>query len=86
MDQQIKLREETDMHGAIIFNTREGEALRIEHDGRIFWKGREVEADDQFRAAMIELKEAIANPVYVFNAGAELCNELDGKWDTRPSG
>lgn len=27
----------------------------VKPDGTIFWKGREVETDDDFRAAMIEL-------------------------------
>lgn len=31
------------------------EVLRIASDGRIFWRGREVETDDDFRAAMIDL-------------------------------
>ena len=31
------------------------EVLRIEQNGRIFWKGREVEGDDDFRAAMRDL-------------------------------
>jgi len=33
--------------------------LRIAPDGRIFWKQREVETDDEFRAAMLELKDAM---------------------------
>ena len=31
------------------------EVLRIENDGRIFWNGREVESDDEFRKAMMEV-------------------------------
>jgi hypothetical protein len=31
------------------------EIIRIDANGRIFWKSREVETDDDFRAAMIEL-------------------------------
>lgn len=38
------------------------QVLRIEHSGRIFWAGREVETDEQFRSAMLELRNAmIAN-------------------------
>lgn len=29
--------------------------LEIKADGRIFWRGREVESDDQFRAAMMDV-------------------------------
>ena len=36
-----------------------GEVLRITCDGRIFWNGREVESDDQFRSAMLDLKEVL---------------------------
>lgn len=35
------------------------EVLRIDNDGRLFWKGCEVETDEDFRAAMLELKEAL---------------------------
>ena len=35
------------------------EVMRIAPDGRIFWKQREVETDDEFRAAMLELKDAL---------------------------
>ena len=31
------------------------EVIRIDRDGRVFWKTREVETDDDFRAAMLEL-------------------------------
>ena len=32
------------------------EVLRIEPDGRLIWKGREVESDDELRSAMLEIK------------------------------
>lgn len=32
------------------------EVLRIQQDGRIFWKGREVESDEEFRAAMMDVR------------------------------
>lgn len=32
------------------------EVVRIDNDGKIFWNGREVETDDHFRSAMMELK------------------------------
>lgn len=35
------------------------EVLRIEPDGRLFWKGREVESDDELRSAMLDIKAAL---------------------------
>mgnify|MGYP001608588197 CR=1 FL=1 len=35
------------------------EILRISPDGRIFWKQREIETDDEFRAAILELKTSL---------------------------
>lgn len=35
------------------------EIIRIADDGRIYWKGREVETDDDFRSAMLDLKKAL---------------------------
>jgi hypothetical protein len=35
------------------------EVLRIDNEGRIFWKQREVETDDDFRSAMLELKDVL---------------------------
>jgi len=29
----------------------------IDREGRLFWHGREVETDDDFRAAMLELRD-----------------------------
>jgi hypothetical protein len=31
------------------------EIIRIDLEGRLFWHGREVETDDDFRAAMLDL-------------------------------
>ena len=31
------------------------EVIRIGPDGRLFWRGREVETDDDFRGAMMDL-------------------------------
>ena len=41
----------------ITFSVPQGEVLRIEKDGRIFWRGREVESDDEFRAALMDLHD-----------------------------
>ena len=35
------------------------EVLRIEGDGRLFWRGREVETDSDFVKAMLELRDAL---------------------------
>ena len=35
------------------------EVLRIDKDGRIFWRGREVESDDALRAAMMEVRDVM---------------------------
>ena len=43
----------------ITFRMGTSEVMRIEVDGRIFWKGREVESDDDFRAAMIDVRHAL---------------------------
>lgn len=36
------------------------EVIRIGPDGRIYWFGREVETDDDFRSAMMELAAMLA--------------------------
>lgn len=35
------------------------EILRIRGDGSILWRGREVETDDVFRAAMLDMAETM---------------------------
>jgi len=35
------------------------EIIRIDPTGRIFWKQREVETDDDFRKAMLDLADAL---------------------------
>lgn len=37
------------------------EVFRVDPTGRIFWRGREVETDSDFRSSMMDLKDAIAN-------------------------
>jgi CYTH domain-containing protein len=41
-----------------ISNTNNKEVVRIDRDGRIFWLGREVTTDDEFRQTMLELHKA----------------------------
>ena len=49
------------------------EVIRIGPDGRLFWRGREVETDDDFRAAMLDLAAALRQnmipPQVEFNQG-----------------
>ena len=40
----------------IAYSEDGNEVVRIDNDGKIFWNGRELETDDQFRSAMMELK------------------------------
>ena len=35
------------------------ELIRIDPDGNIFWKGRLVESDDDFKASMLDLASAL---------------------------
>lgn len=41
-----------------ISNPKHQEVVRIDKDGRIFWLGREVTTDDEFRQTMLELHKA----------------------------
>jgi hypothetical protein len=41
------------------------EIIRIQNDGAILWKGREVESDAGFRSAMIDLKNALVSNNFV---------------------
>ena len=42
-----------------ISNAGAQEIISIRMDGRVFWRGREVETDDDFRAAMMELNQQL---------------------------
>ena len=37
------------------------EVVRIAADGNIYWKGRLVESDDEFKQAMLDLANALKN-------------------------
>jgi hypothetical protein len=39
------------------------EIIRIAPDGRVFWKQREVETDDDFRGAMLDLANVLKGNV-----------------------
>jgi len=43
----------------VIYGYSPEEVLRIDPEGRIFWKGCEVESDADFRAAMLEVHDAL---------------------------
>jgi len=38
------------------------EVIRIAHDGRLFWRGREVESDEALREALLDLRDALMRP------------------------
>ena len=44
---------------ALQFHAASETIISIATNGRIFWRGREVETDDDFRAAMIELADVM---------------------------
>ena len=35
------------------------DVIRIAHDGNVYWHGRLVESDDDFKAAMLDLAAAL---------------------------
>ncbi len=39
----------------VIYKAAGDEVIRIGPNGDIFWKGREIETDDQFKKCMVEL-------------------------------
>jgi hypothetical protein len=41
------------------FDKDSTEVIRIAPDGRLFWKQREVETDNDFRSAMLDLAKAL---------------------------
>lgn len=70
-----------------VFELRASEqqaVLRIAPDGRIFWKQREIETDDEFRAAMLEVRGALMatntappEPVNAWIAASKALPEID---------
>jgi hypothetical protein len=51
--------------------------LEIKHDGTVLWKGREVESDADFRAAMMEVKRHLCGSVDMDARVLSLRGELD---------
>lgn len=39
----------------------EDPVVEIKNDGTILWKGREIESDDDFKKAMLDLKKLLTN-------------------------
>lgn len=55
----IKLMASTPLD-TLRINDANGDAIiRIVSNGAIFWNGREVETDDDFRSAMLELRDCL---------------------------
>lgn len=54
-------------HTLQCFDMNTKEVVRIQQDGRIFWNGREVETDDDFRAAMIDLATIMNQNIRPYN-------------------
>jgi hypothetical protein len=46
---------------ALTFNAHGEQVVAIEQDGSIKWRGREVETDDEFKAAMLDLRAVLLN-------------------------
>lgn len=44
-----------------IYNYGGSEVIRINSEGRLYWHGREVETDDEFRFAVFELVYGLVN-------------------------
>lgn len=42
-----------------VYDNQAKEVVRITKEGRIFWRQREVETDDEFRSSMIEIRQAL---------------------------
>lgn len=51
------------MDSSITFRVQENnqpeEIIRIAADGSIYWRGRLIEADEDFKSAMLDLRDAI---------------------------
>lgn len=41
----------------LILRNQDKEVIRVDPVGRVFWHGREVETDEDFRGAMMEMRE-----------------------------
>lgn len=41
------------------------EIIRIGPDGNIYWKGRQVESDSEFKEAMLDLKDAMIKAQHI---------------------
>lgn len=51
------------MDSSITFRVQENnqpeEIIRIGPDGSIYWRGREIESDQDFKSAMLDLRDAM---------------------------
>lgn len=64
--------------GAIGFETNNGarEILRLYPDGKILWNGREVKGDEDFRAAMIDVRDFTRNMIGMEQIVGFLCDRV----------
>lgn len=51
----LKVNTQPDIFFVRTSNTQE--VVRIAHDGNIYWRGRLVESDDEFKQAMLDLAQ-----------------------------
>lgn len=61
----IENRENNLIPNTITFRTNEppAEIIRIAGDGRIYWREREVETDQDFRNAMLDLRDCLCRSI-----------------------
>lgn len=43
----------------VFTRNQETPVIKIDPDGRIFWNGREVESDDEFKGAMMDMRNCL---------------------------
>lgn len=55
--QNIVIRDSSACDTLLICGKDAKEVIRIANDGGIYWNGREVETDEDFKAAMLEMRE-----------------------------
>lgn len=50
----------TEPNTILVFTrNKETPVIKIDPDGRIFWNGREVESDDEFKGAMMDMRNCL---------------------------
>jgi hypothetical protein len=59
MEMRVNVSEGVEVVPLVVFDDTGGEAVRFQADGRVFWRGREVETDETFRAMMLAWHELL---------------------------